>query len=977
MGWIATAKDSTHPVRVMRFTVSSAVSYVLEVGNGYIRFYTSDARVGVSGVAAYNNAATYVPGNIISSAGVNYYCILTTIGHTPPNATYWYALTASVMEIKSPYLGSDIFNMQIAQSADVLYIACSGYAPRTLTLNAANEWVLALYVNTNGPFMPQNTDTTITLTPSATSGTITLSASKATFNSGQVGSIFELISTIGGQTITPQLTAAGKAWQVTKNTWQAITTGTWTGSIFIQTSPDNVNWTTVSTVTSNGTVSGSTTYTDGYLRAIMQSAVAFSGTASVALTGNGDVTGPTTIAAMSAATAAVPAGDTAVITLTNLTASGDTVQLQRSDDNGVSWVMLASYVVDQAATVVATAKTECLIRAQKSINGGGSPIATVDGTTGTAPKLTVSISLASTSAAIQAGLTWGWVTTGTWTGKILLQVSTDGGNNWNVIHSLANTSSPTNNENTTGQTGKQQCIIRVITDPSVAFTGTATVDLTIGSFDWIGVAQITVFTNSTTVTATVLSNVFSTNDSTGLANTANTSQWSEGAWSTYRGWPACVSFYQDRLGWSSTTTQPNVGWLTTVGFYTDFTVHSPIEDSDSISFILPGRQLNSILSMVQLLNTLMCLTSDAEYTIQPSSGSGPITPSNIDQQIQGHRGSASVFPAVVGAEIILMQQMGTVMRNLIFQLAVNGYFGDNISQFSQHLLTGFSVIEMAYQQEPDSILWIVRSDGQLISITYSRDQEMNAWTHHDTSDGAGGTAIVESACCIPNAALKINELWLVVNRSGTRYIEVLKPRDQSTDPKQAWFLDCATQYSGAATTTVTGIPLPNGTQVAVLADGNVVANPLNTNLAVITVQSGSITIPLAASTITVGLPFTSDVETLPLEIAAAGGAQGRTMQSRRTTIPKVVFRFLNSRGGYVMGTSQELSAPASGVVGMFQIFTRHISTNLNAAEPLESKDKQMNLNGGFDKQARIFFRQIDPLPFQINAIMPEIVVSER
>ena len=432
--------------------------------------------------------------------------------------------------------------------------------------------------------------------------------------------------------------------------------------------------------------------------------------------------------------------------------------------------------------------------------------------------------------------------------------------------------------------------------------------------------------------------------------------------------------------WSSTPYQPNAGWMSGSGTYTDFTVHEPIQDSDSISFILPGRQLNAITAMIQLLNTLLCLTSDAEYSIAPSSGTGAISPTTVDQEVQGHRGTATVFPVVVGSEILLVQQMGSVLRNLIYQLAVNGWFGDNLSYYSQHLLTGFTIKEIAFQQEPDQIIWMVRSDGTLLGITYAKDQEMNAWTHHDTGDTLGGTGSFESVCSIPNQALGMNEVWLVVNRNGVRYIEVFMPREQGTDPADQWFVDCGTQYSGTPTNNVSGIPLPTGTKVSILADGNVIANPLDPTLQVYTVTAeGTLSqnLPVNASTITVGLPFTSDVETLPLENFALGGYGGRTAQSRKVTIPRATFRFVNSRGGWVMGVSQDTPPPATGTKGMFPIIQRAAGMNFNTPIPLFSNDWLMNLNGGYEKQSRIFFRQTAPLPFEISSIMPEVGVSER
>ena len=94
----------------MPFVFSEDDAFVLEFGDGYIRFYTDNGQLAVSGVAAYNNATAYVLGDLVSSGGVNYYCIASTTGNAPPNATYWYPLTGDIYEIPSPYSIADLTN---------------------------------------------------------------------------------------------------------------------------------------------------------------------------------------------------------------------------------------------------------------------------------------------------------------------------------------------------------------------------------------------------------------------------------------------------------------------------------------------------------------------------------------------------------------------------------------------------------------------------------------------------------------------------------------------------------------------------------------------------------------------------------------------------------------------------------------------------------------------------------------------------
>lgn len=949
---VSAAGDSTHPVRVIPFTFSSGATFILEFGHLYIRFYTLDAQIQASStVTAWVTGHSYVVGNFVTQGGNTYYCLVPHTSGTFATdlaAGDWVLQTA--YQIPSPYAGSDLFNLKFTQSASVLYIAHNSYAPQQLTRILDDSWTIAAYAFAMGPFMLQNSDSTSTITPSAISGTgITLTASKSIFVAGHVSAFFELIATIVGQTISPTLTASVLNWLPTGTTWQCVTTGTWSGTILVQTSPDEITWTTVATVTTNTTVSGNTGFALGYMRAIMQSSLAFSGSATATLTGDGSVAAATNLGALNAVTPNVACGTTATITITG-TWSG-TVSIERSDDGGVTWNDLATtYTTNQSGTTQSTGKAIGLIRAKMTAYTSGTAVVTIDGTAATAPTLAVTISTASVSAAIQCGADWSVITTNTWTGKIRVEISTDGGNNWSLVQSLASSSS--SNYNTSGSTGVRQCLIRVSADPTVAFTGTANIDLTSQSFDWTGIVQITAVASGTSATANVIN--ISNTDSTGLANTSATYQWSEGSWSTYRGFPACATFFQDRLCWASTPAEPETIWMSQTGNYTNFGISSPLVDSDSISVVLPSRSVNIIQNLIVMPQGMIALTSDSEWAIAVGAN-GVLSPTSINTNLQGHRGSASISPVVCGIEIILLEQLGTIVRNLIYQLYVSGFMGDNISIISQHLFTGFTISEMAYQQEPDSIIWLVRSDGKLLSLTYMREQEVQAWTWHDS------VGTFESVACIRSSANGFTEPWFVYNLNGTRYIVRMVARDMGTTPSSQFFVDCGLSYSGVAATVITGLAHLNGQKVSVLADGNVIPN--------ISVAGGQITLAVAASTVHVGLPYVSDVESLQIEAQDPRG----TLQGRRVAIPRVTLRFWNSRGGY---TGPE--APSDDTVTTLDPITqRTIDDDFNVAIPLKTQDYQMVLQGGYDFGAHVFFRQVDPLPFCLLAFIPQIVPAEN
>ena len=140
--FVREVKDSTKRTRLIPFTYSTTQTMVIEVGAGYMRFHTQGATLTPGSPAAYNGATSYVVGDLVSSGGVNYYCIATTTGNAPPNATYWYPQPAGVYEIPTPYAEADIFDLHYVQSADVLTLVHPGYAPRELRRGGATTWTL-------------------------------------------------------------------------------------------------------------------------------------------------------------------------------------------------------------------------------------------------------------------------------------------------------------------------------------------------------------------------------------------------------------------------------------------------------------------------------------------------------------------------------------------------------------------------------------------------------------------------------------------------------------------------------------------------------------------------------------------------------------------------------------------------------------------------------------------------------------------
>ncbi|WP_456389743.1 hypothetical protein [Profundibacter sp.] len=176
------------------------------------------------------------------------------------------------------------------QSSDVVFVACDGFQQRRIERRSNNSWSVVLYEVNDGPFVTENVEN-IRLTPSAISGEITISASRAVFQPGHVGAIYSISSQ--GQLVDSNISAEATytnpirvAGVTTGRIFTIDIDGTWAGTVSLQRSVGEIgSWVTVGTYTANT----NTTYDDGldnsivYYRLGIETGNYTSGTAELSL----------------------------------------------------------------------------------------------------------------------------------------------------------------------------------------------------------------------------------------------------------------------------------------------------------------------------------------------------------------------------------------------------------------------------------------------------------------------------------------------------------------------------------------------------------------------------------------------------------------------------------------------------------------------------------------------------------------------
>lgn len=503
-------------------------------------------------------------------------------------------------------------------------------------------------------------------------------------------------------------------------------------------------------------------------------------------------------------------------------------------------------------------------------------------------------------------------------------------------------------------------------------------------------------------------------------------------------YPATSAYVQQRLYFANTITDPEDVIGSAIAKYKNFTSSEPIEDSDTLRFKLSGEGVNPVRHLFNL-GSMMMFTDSGEWACIGDQN-GTITPSNINPKQQSYNGSSYLRPVFVDVSAVYIQEQGGVVRDLR-----SDFQGGDLSAFAHHLFKKNTIFDMAYQKTPNSIVWMVRDDGVLISMTYIREQQIVGFAHHDLQDG-----LVEAVSTYRNT--DEYEVFIVVKRTidgqVRRYTEKLVTR-QIFDVIDNIFMDSALTYDGRNTgsrtmtisggttwstnetltltassgfftasdvgneihfyntdgqlilrffinaftssTVVTGkvsstVPVAlrtiavtnwaeavdeisglwhlEGESLAVLGDRNVVASPNNPsdNYDECIVVDGTVQLSQCYAVIHAGKPFIVDIETLDVDTA-----QGETLQNKKKLTAKVTGRFEETRGVFI--GPREPSGDDL-LANLYELKLRE-DENYDAPISLLSGIADLNIDGDWNGNGRIFIRQVDPLPLSLVSILGE------
>ena len=404
-------------------------------------------------------------------------------------------------------------------------------------------------------------------------------------------------------------------------------------------------------------------------------------------------------------------------------------------------------------------------------------------------------------------------------------------------------------------------------------------------------------------------------------------------------YPAANTTFQQRGIYAGSPNLPLTVHASRIGDLDNFSSAAPPSPEDAFSFTIDANESIPIRHLIRARNGLLLLHSRGVDRLLGSENKA-VSAVSRDLENQSDIGVGTPIPAIINDDIIFSTPRGSSIIAMGYTFYTNSYSPQDISVLAAHLFgEGRAPKRMEWISEPDKLLWVLREDGKLLTLTYMKEQEIFAWTQHQT-DG-----FVHDILTVAEPGR--DALYAIIERDKIFTLEKLAPRRIEA---LAGFVgaDCALVRTFVdAQATVEGLWPLEGRTVSVLADADALLN--------LTVTDGAITVPNPAKKFIIGIPFVCEARSLPMsdpELLRDG--------TRRRIVGAAV-RLLETRG-------LELGADPRAIYEMKDKGTEDWGDPI----ALRSDYTMLRFADSWKRDAQMHFRQRYPLPAHILGYVSEV-----
>lgn len=269
-----------------------------------------------------------------------------------------------------------------------------------------------------------------------------------------------------------------------------------------------------------------------------------------------------------------------------------------------------------------------------------------------------------------------------------------------------------------------------------------------------------------------------------LTRTNHTS-WSIGTYSrtsdpftTGTKYPALCSFTTDgRLRMANTVDNPEAFWDSrtpngTTTRYDDYTIGTDPTNAIAANLSPVEGIIDSIEEMRVFGKHFVMLGASSVRRLFGETQETPPIPAAINTHPTSE-GSARVQPLSIGSTLLFVDVSGKKLKGFKYNLSKDDFEAQNYNLVADQLgQTGVQFKKLVrVKGDPDAV-WVLRSDGVLLSFTFNDNENIAGWARHYV----GGEGIVEDIQTIRRDT-GADQLWMIVKREmgGKTYrtIEVM------------------------------------------------------------------------------------------------------------------------------------------------------------------------------------------------------------
>lgn len=497
-------------------------------------------------------------------------------------------------------------------------------------------------------------------------------------------------------------------------------------------------------------------------------------------------------------------------------------------------------------------------------------------------------------------------------------------------------------------------------------------------------------------------------------------------------YPGCSSYFSQRLWYAGSNANPLTLYASQPGLYANFNTSFPSQEDDALTETLVSTQVNAVKWMISMQTGLVVGTAKGAWLVNGGGSNAAVTVSDVTATPQAYNGASDVQPIIVNNDILYVQAKGAIIRDLSFNIYANIYTGTDISILSNHLFFQYQITEWAYSEEPFKLIWVIRNDGTMLSLTYVKEQELYGWSRHDTKGQFQSVASITEG--------QVDAVYVVVKRYLTglwiKTIERMADRAFPYGAEDSWAVDCglastlptlaANLVASAATGDVTftadspvfastdvGSVLRMGGGIATITgytSASIISGTLTQDITyVVPNDDTDMPYPAASGDWSLATPATTFVgfdhlEGSAISVLADGGVVSATITNGTLTLPNAATKVVGGLGFQAQLQTMYLDVPGEATIqgkrkkiaalsvrcmesrGLRagRTFDRMVNIKeLNRAVvlgnpiPLITGDERVIMDPLWDVPGQICLQQNDPLPVTVLGVIPEIEVGDK